>query len=194
MPQRKKATKSGLPQRIYVLRVTLLDVEPLVWRELHVPSRISLERLDMLLQKAMGWTNSHLHQFIAGREVFGPTDIDEEFAERVVNERQVALEDVARRPGCSFLYEYDFGDGWEHEVKVIGQYAANPNEKYPQCSAGERACPPEDCGGPHGYIELLEAISDESHERHDELSTWLGEFSPDAFDSKAVTRTLQSAR
>jgi hypothetical protein len=92
-------------------------------------------------------------------------------------------------------YTYDFGDNWEHTVTIEKTLDAEPTAKYPRCTAGKRACPPEDCGGPWGYGEFLTAISDPQHERHEELLEWIdGEFDPEAFDVNDVNRQLAMLR
>ena len=93
-----------------------------------------------------------------------------------------------------FVYEYDFGDGWQHAIKLEGTANAEPGIKYPRCTDGKRACPPEDVGGVWGYVEFLEAISDPEHERHEELMEWAGEFDPDEFSVDDVNRDLRRIR
>ena len=125
----------------------------------------------------------------------------------VVDERDVALVQIATKVGDKFTYEYDFGDGWSHEVRVkeILPLAAGADASRMQCVGGARACPPEDCGGARGYRELLLALQRPTHARHQELSEWLtgfraerasfdarfeGPFDPDAFDLDTANKAV----
>ena len=146
------------------LRVTLLEVEPIVIRVIDVPSVVTLPELHELLQAAVGWTDSHLHEFVTGDARYGVPD--PESMEDEQDESGVLLSDLPTR----FSYLYDFGDGWDHNVEVIG-----PGADEPGCRYGEGNCPPEDCGGPSGYTELLAALADPTHEDHRQLREWAGE-------------------
>src|SRR5690349_16792675 len=156
---------------IYQLKVTLRESKPPIWRRIQSPSDISLARLHQILQVVMGWTDSHLHQFIVGGTIIGVPDPD--FGVEVKNERTVKLSQVVRGEKSKFIYEYDFGDGWQHEVLVEKVLQAEPGARYPICLTGKRACPPEDCGGIWGYDDLLEAIRNPDNPEHDELREWL---------------------
>lgn len=145
------------------LRVTMRDVTPRVERIIDVPATITLDELHEVLQIAIGWTDSHLHQFRTGSRVYA---VPFEDAEDGVDERGVRLS--ALPP--SFVYAYDFGDGWEHEVEVVG-----PGGEAPDCVDGEGTCPPEDCGGPYGYAQLLEALADPRHPEHEAMRNWVGD-------------------
>jgi len=156
------------------LRVTLLDVEPAVVRVVDVPEPSTLPELHELLQAALGWTDSHLHQFVTGDATYAMPDLDD-WGDDQQDETGVRLRQLPPR----FTYLYDFGDGWEHDVEVLG-----PGEEQPGCPYGEGACPPEDCGGPSGYANLLAALADPDHEEHDHLREWAGELAP--FDQIAA--------
>jgi hypothetical protein len=179
---------------VYQLKVTLSGSEPPVWRRVQVPGEVSLARLHAVLQLAMGWHNSHLHQFSIGDTRYGEPDpavAELEFS----NERTAKLNQVAPLVGNRFTYEYDFGDSWEHEIVVETIMPSEPGARYPVCTGGERACPPEDCGGIWGYSELLEAVRDPEHPEHEEMLDWLeGNFDPEAFDLNEVNRRLRNLR
>ena len=178
--------------KIYPLKITLKYVKPPVWRRVEVPVDIKLGKLHDVIQTAMGWTNSHMHAFVAGGTVYGTPD--PEFGGGTKSERSVRLDGVVDEGG-KLRYEYDFGDGWEHEIKVEKAFDADPATHYPRCTAGKRACPPDDCGGPFGYEELLRAIQDPSHPEHEEMLDWIGgEFDPEAFDVAEVNRGLWRVR
>jgi hypothetical protein len=177
---------------IYQIKVTLKHIRPPIWRRLQVPADIKLGKLHRVLQDVMGWYDSHLHQFRIGREYFGKPD--PEFPGEIKNERNVRLDEVAAE-GDTVIYEYDFGDGWEHETKIEKVLPAEKNRRYPACLAGKRACPPEDCGGPPGYERLLEVLRDPKHEEHEEMREWIGgDFDPEAFDLDAVNEVLTHVR
>ncbi len=152
------------------LRVTMSEVEPMVVRVLDVPAGVLLPELHDLLQAALGWTDSHLHQFVAEGICYGMADTDGPEDER--DESGVPLRSLPQR----FTYLYDFGDGWEHEVEVLG-----PGGETVGCVSGEGACPPEDVGGPHGYALFLAAISDPRHSEHEQMRKWASAWT-DKFD------------
>ncbi len=174
---------------IYQLKITLYDAHPPIWRRVLVPSGVNLHQLHQIIQIAMGWTDSHLHQFDIDGEFYGIPS--EEDWEPMMNERQFTLEQIAPPVKRKFVYEYDFGDGWRHDVVVEKITSPMPDEKYPQCIKGKRACPPEDVGGILGYETLLDALQDEGHEEHGSYLEWLGgEFDPEAFDLVAINQDL----
>jgi hypothetical protein len=166
------------------LTVTLVDVEPAVWRRIVVPESLSLRELHGVLQKAMGWRDAHLHLFRVGERVYGDV---EDFPGELGDEEVTTVGDVAAQVG-EFTYEYDFGDGWEHRVQV-GDPTSAPGT--PHCLDGARACPPEDCGGAPGYERLLAALADPADPEHAEVTEWVGsDFDPEAFDVTAVNESL----
>lgn len=179
---------------VYQLRIALLAIEPPIWRRLQVPASMTLPRLHRVFQVVMGWTDSHLHEFTIGGQRFGQPS-RESPGYYVIPERSVRLDHVIFPSNTRFKYLYDFGDGWQHEVRVEKMLAAEPGVHYPRCLTGARACPPEDCGGFGGYAELLEALSDPLHERHEELAEWVGgHFDPEGFDLDTVNRRLRRFR
>lgn len=173
---------------IFQIHITLRYIEPPVWRRIEVPSDTKLGKLHRIIQAVMGWNDTHLHQFVAGRERYGIPDPEQ--PDDTKSERNVPLARVASK-GDVLVYEYDFGDGWEHSIQIEQQLPAANAIHYPRCTAGARACPPEDCGGPPGYAHLIEVLHDSKHEEHEELRTWAGpDFDPEAFDLDAVNRAL----
>ena len=146
----------------------------------------------------MGWQESHLHQFVTENEqLYGPhfDDMDPDSRRDLHDERMARLCEIAAGPKARFVYEYDFGDGWQHglEVEEIGPPLVGV--RYPVCLAGERACPPEDCGGTPGYYELLDTMGDEEHPGHEEMLEWIGgDFDPDAFDIDEINSMLRTVK
>jgi len=181
------------PESVYQIKVSLRGTRPPVWRRLVVRADTTLFRLHGILQDAMGWTDTHLHQFYAEGRRFGV--VDPEIDRGMMSDRRVALFQVASCVGWSVGYEYDFGDSWMHEIRVEKILDAKDDVATPTCLDGRMACPPEDCGGVHGYADLLDAIADPAHSRHDELLEWLGRpFDPAAFDCDAVNTVLARRR
>ena len=174
---------------IYQLKVTLKGSKPPIWRWIQVESGLRLGQLHAVLQCAMGWTDSHLHQFIHQGRYYGePSDDD---GSPMTDEDKVKLSGLLRRAKSKFVYEYDFGDGWMHDVVVEKILPKEEGVQYPRCMDGERACPPEDCGGVWGFYNMLEAVADPKHPDHTDLKDWLGGgFDPEAFTVEAVNADL----
>jgi len=183
-------------------RITLREVAPPVWREVEVPLRHSLWDLHVAIQDAMGWEDRHLHVFrfsrLESRKAIelGIPDSDLPVGEdSVLPDWEHAATEFFTEPGASCVYEYDFGDGWEHDVRFEAIVPTVRGTKYPRCTAGDRACPPEDCGGPRGYSRLLDVIFDPQHEEFESARSWLGrDFEPERFDASSVRFTNPTAR
>jgi len=172
----------------YQLKITLQDVEPAVWRRVLVPSDFTLYELHHVIQIAMGWEDCHLHDFTIKQERYtvpSRDDFDDSFdATRV----QVA---DAVRPRSKFVYQYDFGDRWNH-ILLVEKVVRDAALSGPICVDGARACPPEDSGGAWGYAETLEALSKPDDEETEELREWIGDdFDPELFDRDSVNQGLR---
>jgi len=165
------------------LKITLDDVKPPVMRRLEVPLSIRLDRLHFAIQAAMGWTNSHLYEIHAKDTGWGVPDPD--WGGGPLDARKARLIDALENAGTKTLkYLYDFGDGWEHTIKIERLIDPVPGIIYPRLMEAAGRCPPEDVGGPWGYAEFLEAISDPGHERHAEFKEWIAEdFDPNVIDA-----------
>jgi hypothetical protein len=185
-------------EKVATLTVTLAEVEPPVWRRVVVPAAMRLDRLHTVVAGAVGWQDYHLHMFTKDGVHYGAPDLDDMLELR--DERAVKLSDLLAAVGDTMRYEYDFGDGWEHEIRLDELAAAAPEGSYPRCAAGERACPPEDCGGPGGYEDLIAVLGDPGHEEHEHMRNWLGlaagvRFDPEWFDlDEANARLLLAMR
>ncbi|MFF3852790.1 plasmid pRiA4b ORF-3 family protein [Micromonospora sp. NPDC002575] len=178
-----------MPRQIFQLKVSLVGVQPLVWRRVLVPAGYTLDRLHRVVQHAMGWRDCHLHSFEIDGTQYAEPDPDGELAVR--DELDVRLDAVLGK-GSRFHYTYDFGDWWEHDIVVEDAVSADPDERYPTCLAGERACPPEDVGGPAGHQVLLAALADPAHPERERLLDWAGEaYDPDAFDPARAATLLR---
>jgi hypothetical protein len=180
------------PGSIYQLKVTLRDSRPPIWRRIEVPANTSLSRLHAILQTAMGWTDAHLHSFVIRDTRYGDPDMEGDPLDQPKDERRVRVGQLVTAEGARFTYEYDFGDGWAHEIVLEKRLAAEPGVIYPRCIAGKRVCLPEDVVGPSGYAQFLTAIRDPPHAEHDDLLRWAGgAFDPAAFDRDAINRQLE---
>lgn len=175
---------------LYQMRITLVDSDPPIWRQLLVASDTTLYRLHHIIQNALGWEDAHLHQFIVGEVYYGvphPEDWHE-----VKDERDIKLSQIVPGEPFMFIYEYDFGDSWLHAIQIEKILPPDPSRRLPVCLAGERACPPEDAGGIWGYTGLLEAIQDPTHEEHEDYLDWIGgDFDPEAFDLDETNTRLR---
>ncbi len=176
---------------VYAIKVTLLGTNPPVWRRILVPCDITLRNLHRTLQTVMGWTNSHLHQFVGQRQRL--SDPRSRVGSKIPDENRTRLGDLIGPAGERLLYEYDFGDGWQHEL-LLEEVLLGDESFQQMCVAGKRCCPPEDCGGPQGFTELLRALQDASHPSHDELCEWLGDFDSESFSAEEINRRLGRRR
>lgn len=180
-------------QQVLQLRIDLEEVDPPIWRRLLVPSGIRLDQLHDIFQVAMGWTDSHLHAFNIGTKRYG-MHLDDFLEDELDEKKFTVLAAIGKNR--RFRYEYDFGDGWQHQVVVEDVITTAPiGLTSAVCLEGERACPPEDCGGAYGYADLLRAISDSEHEEHEDSIEWLGEdFDPEEFGLAITNALLQTLR
>jgi hypothetical protein len=188
MPKRSPSPRQDTAR--FQLKVVLLGSKPPIWRRLIVLADATLGDLHWIVQGAMGWTNSHLHQFYdEDRTYYSDPEFELEDAE---DESKVSLSELLREPKDRIIYEYDFGDSWAHQIeleKILPQESA---KRQAMCVAGKRAGPPEDCGGVWGYADFLEAIKDPEHESHEDMLEWIGgEFEPEHFDIDEVNRSLK---
>lgn len=163
--------------KVYQIKIKLKGTKPPIWRRVQVLDNINLSDLHILIQTVMGWDNYHLHQFdIYGEYYSDPEMLDYDY---VKNENKFKLSKFKFREKDKFIYEYDFGDFWEHEILIEKILPVDNNVKYPICIGGKLACPPEDCGGIWGYYELLNTISNPENEGYEDMIEWLGyDFDP----------------
>jgi len=213
--------KLNRPTQVHELKITLYGSKPPIWRRVAVPSDMRLGDLHGVIQIVMGWDNYHLHQFVVRNR--RPKLTKEELSalarssqwdklamrmcrdrclsdpqfelEEAEDEGKVMLSELAPSVKSKFIYEYDFGDGWEHLVEVVKIGPPSEGIKYPVCIAGKLACPPEDCGGIWGYYEMIEALNAPKHEQHKEFVEWIGgKFDPERFDLEQINAELAKLR
>lgn len=195
MPGASKSPRKKQLSQVFQFKITLLDTRPPIWRRIQVADS-RLDDLHEHIQTAMGWTNSHLHQFEIDGQNYGDPALlagdwggDSDFLDSTALRLSQIF--AKNRSGFRFFYEYDFGDGWRHEIVLEESKPAEPGTRYPRCIQGSRACPPDDCGGPWGYQEFLEAIRDPKHEQHESMLEWIGgQFDPEKFNPTAATKAM----
>ncbi len=186
VPKRKVAERA---RSVLRFRIELLGIDPPIWRRIEVPETYSFWDLHVAIQDAMGWLDSHLHVFrvLGSALVFGIPFDDGDDSPDTKPGWEYKVRDFFDPVRCLASYEYDFGDSWIHEVRFEGWKMADKSVTYPRCLACARKCPPEDCGGVHGYGEFLQAITDPNHPEHDSMLEWCGgSFDPEAFDPATV--------
>jgi len=178
--------------QVYQFKITLRDIKPPIWRRIQVPETYTFWDLHVAIQDAMGWSDYHLHEF----EMVGPSTglkvnigiPDEDFGREILPGWKQKIADYFSVENRSADYTYDFGDNWEHIIKLEKILPRDKNIDYPICIAGKRACPPEDCGGIWGYENFLEIINDPDNKEYEDMIEWAGgEFDPEHFDVKEVS-------
>ncbi len=168
--------------QICTVRIELLDTDPLIWREVEVPTSITLKVLHDIVQITMGWLDQHLWEFKIGGRTYGlPMDEDWGTAPRT-EAMKVRLRDVLKPRKTVIDYTYDFGDSWEHRLTVTKIRPGLPGVSYPHYVGGEWDCPPEDCGGIPGYYNMLDALADPEHPDHAEVAEYLEDWDPKEID------------
>jgi hypothetical protein len=177
---------------ILQLKISLMHSKPPIWRRVLVDKSITFADLHEIIQAAMGWYNSHLHEFIVDDQRLSvPYDDPNEYEVDIIDERKVKLNKPIRAAGQKFRYNYDFGDYWEHQIVVEKLLPRDPAIAYPTCIKGKGNCPPEDCGGIYGFYGLLEALADPKHPDHEDMREWVGEdYDPDHFDLAEINQRL----
>ncbi|SFY45433.1 pRiA4b ORF-3-like protein [Paracoccus pantotrophus] len=183
------------PSNAVRLHVSLAGIEPEIWRRLVVPCDWTLDRLHLVLQAAFGWTDSHLHEFRIGGLRYGdPFLLDDGFGgPRIFDHTEVRLQGFIGRD-AGLTYAYDFGDGWEHLIRIEEWLALEPAPRHARCLEGAWARPPEDVGGPRGYADFLGIIRDPAHEDHRSTLRWAGgHFDPEWFDLDRINKDLRNA-
>lgn len=180
-------------KNVYQFKIALDHITPLISRTIQVPENYSFWDLHVAIQDAMGWQDYHLHEFKLmdpkdrREKRIGIPDDENPFDYKTFPGWEEPIAEYFSLDNPFAEYDYDFGDNWEHTIKLEKILEKQPDTKYPVCIDGERACPPEDCGGPWGYTDLLEALADKNHEEHANMKRWLGgKLDSEGFDPKKV--------
>ena len=170
----KHGKKQAVPAPVFQLKVALQGAKPPIWRRIQVPGNITLDKLHDVIQVCMGWDDFHLHQFLIDRTCYSLPDEDDLWqTSRPKNEAQFTLQDLEKKIQPRFQYIYDFGDDWIHQITVEKILPPEEGKFTPLLITGRRACPPEDVGGMHGYMHLLEVLGDPEDEEYEEMTDWL---------------------
>jgi len=195
-PARTRAAQSRAA--IYVVKVTLLGSKPPIWRRVGVPPDITLAKLHDVLQVVMGWEDCHLHMFTSrDQQRYGTIDGEAGagWDDDLHDETKARLRDLLHKPKDRCVYEYDFGDSWEHRLELEKAVGPEAGVRYPACLAGKRACPPEDCGGVWGYANMLHALADPEHPEHADRREWIGgKFDAEALNLEKISAALRRLR
>ena len=182
-----------MAKKIFRFRIILDDILPQIWRLIEVESNITFYQFHLIIQEALSWTNSHLHEFNDGNFRIG--DTSEEACEYgdypQWEEKDKRISDYFYKDKTKLIYTYDFGDNWEHTVLLEGIESAQKDVKYPRCIDGARACPPEDCGATPGYYHLLEILANPKHKEYEKMRAWSGDFAPEYFNKEEVTEGMR---
>lgn len=176
--------------QIATLRIDLKDSEPPIWRQVDVPTSVTLKVLHDIVQGAMGWWDDHLWAMVVNGQTYGPPMEDDWGAPPSKDATRTRLRDVLAPDTTMIAYSYDFGDDWQHGLTLSDVRLGDPACAYPRFIAGERACPPEDCGGLSGFYEMLAILSDPTHEQHAEIREWLDDYDPEKFDTLPIDIAL----
>ena len=184
----------GEGAQIYELRIALPYIAPAIWRRLEVPGNLMFADLHDVIQIAMGWGDCHLWVFYVGRtEISPPSEqFDLPGKQRARPADKTTLDQVLAGKLIKFRDIYDMGDDWLHDIEVEKVWAGDSAVRYPRCTGGARACPPEDCGGFPGYEHFSAVLANPKHPEHEEMLAWIGgEWDPEAFNMDAVNVRLQ---
>lgn len=180
-------------ERVFQFKISLLGIQPAIWRRIQVPENYTFWGLHVAIQDSMGWMDSHLHEFkilnpATGSKVsIGIPDEDMIDETEMLPGWELAIGDYFSIQSPKADYKYDFGDGWRQVIELEEILPRNPDLTYPTCVAGERSCPPEDCGGVWGYQNMLRILSDPNDEEHEDMLTWVGgSYDPNHFEANAV--------
>ncbi|MCD4735574.1 MAG: plasmid pRiA4b ORF-3 family protein [Bacteroidales bacterium] len=178
-----------MTKKIYQIQIALKGTKPKIWRRILVDSGVLLVDFHRIIQTTMGWTDSHLHMFSDGIDEYSPKEFEVEYAKDSRTER---LDKIMKAEKSKIKYEYDFGDGWEHNIILEKILSPDNQLQIPGCIAGKRNCPPEDCGGVWGYSDMLNILKEPENEEYESYIEWLGgEFDPEYFDKNEIIKMLK---
>jgi len=184
-----------MKKEIYQIQLTLNGSKPKIWRRLLVPSSMLLSDLHKVIQTTMGWENYHLHHFKKDDKFYSPRTKDDPLWDDKNNldYKKIRIHDLLLAEKDKIVYEYDFGDSWEHIIVLEKILPLDPTFKHPVCQAGKMRCPPEDSGGIDSYVDLLEKLQDPKSPGYSQAADWLGtEYDPEYFDREEINSMLRS--
>ena len=177
--------------KILQFKISLKGSKPLIWRRFQVEDNLMFYDLHLIIQTVMGWENSHLYHFVYGKNSYiGNPDFLE--SDDTVDDKETKISAIFDKPKTKVIYEYDFGDGWQHDVLLEKILEKDPKQHYPVCLKGELNCPPEDCGGIGGFYLMMETLKDKNNPDYEDTKEWIGEnYNPDNFDLNLVNENLK---
>ncbi len=184
-----------MERKTFQIKIVLRGSEPKIWRRILVPADLLLPDFHKIIQTTMGWTNSHLHQFVKNRTYYLPESEYDDFwsNKEDVDYSKVKISDLLKRKNSKITYEYDFGDNWVHDIILEKITSTDESETLPVCIAGENSCPPEDCGGIWSYERMLEVLKNPENEEYEDYIDWVGEdFDPEYFNIDEVNKLLKT--
>ncbi len=185
---KSKVVLKELPMtNILKLRIAIPDIEPEIWREIVVENDITFKKLHEIIQLSFGWTNSHLYNFDVNGILFSMPD--KEFENNDLDVKNKITEFLIEK-GQKAHYTYDFGDYWEHEIKIVDVLKKEKGIRYPKCLDGRRNGPPEDCGGIPGYEDVIDALTNKDKSEYEDLLEWLGDYDPEKFDIDKINKAI----
>ena len=178
---------------ILQFKITLSGSDPKIWRRFQVGDSLSFYHLHLIIQNVMGWTNSHLYQFVYEKNNFiGNPEMLE--SDDIADDKETGLSPIFDKPKVKMIYEYDFGDGWMHELVLEKIVEKKDGQFYPVCLTGEMNCPPEDCGGIYGYYDKLKVLKSKKHPDYRDTVEWMGDYDMKEFDLEAINQNLKDYR
>lgn len=183
-----------MKDQVFQIQIVLRGSKPKIWRRILIPSDMPLSDFHEVIQTSMGWENSHLHQFEKDNILYTMKIEGDVFwnEKKKKDYKDLIVSDLLTKKHEKVTYEYDYGDRWEHDIFLEEIIAADPNIKYPFCVEGKMSCPPEDCGGIHGYQDILKIMRNPENKFYENYKDWLDEdFDPDYFDKDEVNKRLQ---
>jgi Plasmid pRiA4b ORF-3-like protein len=178
---------------IIQLKITLQWTKPPIWRRVLVDKKTTFFKLHHIIQISMGWDNYHLYEFNINKNRIGEPNEEFDYYDdsKVVDASTVTLDSIINDTKEKFEYEYDFGDGWRHQIVVEKFLSRDSSTSYPICIDGKLNCPPEDCGGVGGFYQLLDTIEDKKHPEREEMLEWLGgHYEAEHFDKNEINQEL----
>ena len=184
-----------MTKKRYLIQIALRGSKPKIWRRILVSSDLLLSDFHKIIQTTMGWTNSHLHQFIKNQAFYTQKMVDDDFWEEMnnIDYSKIKISDLLIEEKDKMIYEYDFGDGWQHNIILEKIDTTEENKIITTCLTGKNNCPPEDCGGIWGYVNILDILKHPDHEEYKECIEWFGEeFDPKCFDKNEINKRLKS--
>jgi len=175
----------------FTFKIELMDTQPLVVRSFSIASESSMYLLHHVIQEVMGWKNYHLYQFTFDNLTIADKRLVSDELGPVTDAKTIMVEDICTKKGAILNYEYDFGDGWEHQIELMEISNQPVNALLPIIISGQNACPPEDCGGVGGYEELKKVLLDPGNEENKDMLEWVGyKFNPQEFNKKSAEKEL----